>query len=306
LATHTRSGSTPDCSIANEERAGTTEARLDLVGDQHDAVLVAQLAQSAQVCGGRRHEPALALDRLDHDGRHRLGGDARREGAAEVVERPCGGVSAARPAVLVGVGDAIDLGRERPEAGFVGMLLRCQRHGHVRTAVERSLVGDHRRPARRRLGDLDGVLDGLGAAVEECGLRGPADRQTPAELLGQLDVRVVRHHREVRVQEARDLRMHGARERGVGVADGEAADAACEVDEGVAVDVGDEGALGALDEDRNPEGLGVGDDALLALDPGAGARARDLRANLDGRHAPSVAHCIGCIAPLPITRARAA
>ena len=133
------------------------------------------------------------------------------------------------------------------------MLLRGQRHGHVRTAVERALVGDHRRAARGRLGDLDGVLDGLGAAVEERGLRRPADGQPLAQLLGELDVGVVRHDREVGVEEARDLCLDGARDGGVRVPDGKAADAAGEVDERVAVDVGDERALGALDEDRHPQ-----------------------------------------------------
>ena len=41
LATVMRSGSTPECSMANM-RPVRAEAGLDLVGDQHDAVVVAQ------------------------------------------------------------------------------------------------------------------------------------------------------------------------------------------------------------------------------------------------------------------------
>ena len=67
-----RSGSTPECSIANI-LPGAPEAGLDLVDDQQDAVLVADLAQSAQELEGRDVEAALALDRLDDDR-----GDARR------------------------------------------------------------------------------------------------------------------------------------------------------------------------------------------------------------------------------------
>ena len=73
--------------LDREQRAGAAEAGLHLVGDQHDAVLVAELAQARRYAAGRGHEAALALDRLDHDRRHRLRRDARREGEAQIVER---------------------------------------------------------------------------------------------------------------------------------------------------------------------------------------------------------------------------
>ena len=61
------------------------------------------------------------------------------------------------------------------------------------------------------LGDLDGVLDRLGAAVEERGLVRAGDRRAVEQALGELDVRVVRQDREVGVQEAVDLRLARAR-----------------------------------------------------------------------------------------------
>jgi hypothetical protein len=66
------------------------------------------------------------------------------------------------------------------------------------------------------------------------------------------------------VEEAVDL---GVQRRGyglVGVADVEAADPAGPVEEGVAVDVGDGHAVGVVDHDRQVDGLGIRDDALLA------------------------------------------
>ena len=54
--------------LIGEHIAGAADAGLDLVEDQQQPVVVAQLAQRAQE--GMRHDPhaALAHDRLDHDG----------------------------------------------------------------------------------------------------------------------------------------------------------------------------------------------------------------------------------------------
>ena len=55
------------------------------------------------------------------------------------------------------------------------------------------------------------------------------------------------------------------------VPDVQAADTACEVDEGVAVDVGQRGALTALDHNREGERQRLGDDPLFPLENPAGA-----------------------------------
>src|SRR5439155_1544007 len=81
---------------------------------------------------------------------------------------------------------------------------------------------------------------GLGARVEERGLRRARERRERGKPLGVLDVDLVRDDREVGVEEARGLLLHRRDDARVGVADCEAADAACEVDEAVAVDIGDE------------------------------------------------------------------
>ena len=76
------------------------------------------------------------------------------------------------------------------------------------------------------------------------------------------------------------------------MADVEAADASREVDEAVAVDVGDRGAAAVRDHDRQVEAERIGDHPLLPLDDLAGARARDLGTKLDrarDRHVVTIA-----------------
>ena len=57
---------------------------------KHDAVLVADPAQRAQEIEGRHVEAALALHRLDDDGRDGLGIDVAVEQPVEVGERLLG------------------------------------------------------------------------------------------------------------------------------------------------------------------------------------------------------------------------
>ena len=263
--------------LDREHPPGAAEAGLHLVDDEEDPLAVADRAQPLHELRRRGDEAALALHRLDDDRGDRLGGDLRRERALERVER----VAPADPAVLVRERDAVDLGRERPEPRLVGMRLRGEREREERAPVEPALEGDHRRPARVAARELDGVLDGLGARVEERGLGRAGERSERRQPLGVLDVDLVRDDREVGVEEARGLLLHRGDDARVGVADGEAADAAGEVDEAVAVDVGDDRAVALRDHDRQVEPERVGDHRLLALGDLAGAGARDLGTKLD-------------------------
>ena len=65
--------------------AGPAHAGLHFVEDQHQLVLVGQLAQAFEVAGRRQVDAALALDRLDHDGA-RLAVDQLRD-RVEIAER---------------------------------------------------------------------------------------------------------------------------------------------------------------------------------------------------------------------------
>ena len=139
-------------------------------------------------------------------------------------------------------GTRADTGRGRPpartaEPRLVRMRLRRHRHREQRAAVERAFEGDHGRPLRVRAGELDRVLDRLGAGVEERGLRRRPGSASLDQALGELDVAsygmIVVGVRSARAAPA-PPRLPGMR-----VADVEAADAAGEVDERVAVDVGE-------------------------------------------------------------------
>ena len=193
FATVIRSGSTPRCSTAKNV-PGAAEPALHLVADEHDAVLVAGLAQPLGELQRRGNEAAFALNRLEHDRGHVFGGDERRERARR---------TAARAGYVVG--HAVDLGGERAESGLVGVRLRRQGERQVRPAVERALEADHRRAAGVGASELDGVLDRLRAGVEERRLRRARERGEREQALRELGVDLVGDDREVGVREAIEL-----------------------------------------------------------------------------------------------------
>jgi hypothetical protein len=217
-------------------------ARLDLVHDHQDTVLVAQLAQLPQVEVRERYESALPADRFDYDPR-----DAARVHRAN--ERPLDGreavalataraVPARRAAVGVGRRHPVDLGDERPEALLVRVGLAREGHREHRAAVEGVLEGDHRRTPRVVARDLDSVLDRLGPRVdEERALLGvPGDKRV--EPLGELYVLLVLRDVEAGVGEPLCLLPDRLDNPRVRVPDVHNPDAAAEVYERVAVHVG--------------------------------------------------------------------
>ena len=114
--------------------------------------------------------------------------------------------------------------------------------------MEAALEGDNSGPARVRACELDRVLDRLGPGVEERGLR-VLDPSELAEAFCQSDVDLVGDDGEIGVAEALELLLGGLDDPRMCVPDVQAADTACEVDEGVAVDVGQRRALTALDHE---------------------------------------------------------
>jgi hypothetical protein len=147
--------------------------------------------------------------------------------------------------------------------------------------VESTVEDDHGLPLREQPGKLDGVLDCFRTCIEERAACLAADRSERSEPFSEIDVTLVRDDGEVRVEEPLRLlddRRDHARMVVPHVGDADATD---EVDEGVAVDVRDRGAAGAVGDDRLVHDERTGDCALLALEDLAAARAGNLRPYLD-------------------------
>ena len=243
LATVTRSGSTPgvlDCPPA----AGPAHPGLDLVGDQDDPVLVAQLAQPAQEGGRGGEVAALALDRLDHDGGDVLRGDLAAEDRLAQVLELGGAIPAGRfaPAADARERRVMDHRQQWPEAGPLLDLRVGQGERAHGAAVEAALERDDPRPMRVIAGELDRALDRLGPRVreEDAGLLG--ERRDPRQPLHELEVarlvEVGRGDVDEPIRLFLDRRAH-LRMGMPGRADG---DAGGEVEEAVAVDVRDDHA----------------------------------------------------------------
>ena len=147
--------------------------------------------------------------------------------------------------------------------------------------MEGALERDDALALRVQACELDGVLDRLGAGVEERAARLAGDRGEHTQPLGELDVALVRDDREVGVQEPIGLLGDRRDDARMVVPDVRDAHAADEVDERVAVDVRDRGASRAVGDDRLVHDERPRDRMPLALEDLAAARTRNLRPDLD-------------------------
>ena len=124
-------------------------------------------------------------------------------------------------------------------------------------------------------GDLDGVLNGFGAGVDQYALLGKVARSVFVELLAHLDVVGVRGGGEVGVGELSHFLPHGRDDFRRAVADTGHGDAGGKVDEAVAVHVGDGGAACGLGEHRHALADAGTDIAGMFGLEGFGLRARN-------------------------------
>ena len=144
-----------------------------------------------------------------------------------------------------------------------------------------TLECDHAVSSRVEPGELDRVLDRLGARVEERTPGRSRDRDERSEPLGQLDVTLVRNHGEIGVKKSRGLfrdRLDDARVVVPDVRDSHATD---EVDERVAVHIRDGRAEGFSGDDRPVHDEGACNGVPFPLEDLASARARNLCSKLD-------------------------
>ena len=237
--------------LDGEELARAAEAGLDLVDDQQHAVPVAEFSELAHEVQRRRNEATLTKDRLDDDRRDTLRRDLRLEEVLKVGHRRLGGPSPIR----VWEWRLVDLCRVGSEVLLVRLDAAGEAEGEERAAVKAAAEADHRRPPGRRAGDLDRVLDRLGAGAEEDGLLRAVDRRDLAKALGESQVGLVVHDLERGVGRAVELLPHRLHDARVGVSHVHHSDSAREVDVALAADVPDLRSLGAVHGHR----MGAGD-----------------------------------------------
>ena len=181
-----------------------------------------------------------------------------------------------RLAERVGHRRPVDLVGERPERVLVGHVLGGHRHRQVGAPVVGVVEHGDRHPAGVGAGDLDGVLDRLGAGVEQRRPLLVAAGGQLGELLAHVDVAVVRRDHEAGVRERPDLVDDPLDDLGRGVADARDRDAGGQVDQRVAVGVDEDATTGCLDE-HGERGADAGSDVLGApLEQRARARTGDL------------------------------
>ena len=219
--------------LVGEELAGAAEAGLDLVGDEQDAVLLADGGGVFEEAVGRHEDAGLALDGLDEEG-----GGVGRDGGAQG-----GGIAE---------GDDLEAGREGAEAVAV---LRVGGEADDGDGAAVEVVGaddDLGLIFRHALdlvgplaGELEGGLDGLGAGVHG---QGHVEAGEVVDLLVEERELVVAEGARGQGDALR-LLEHGGEDARVAVALVDGGVGGEEVEVAAAFDVVDPDALGALDDD---------------------------------------------------------
>ncbi len=240
--------------IEREHGAGAGQARLDLVGDQQCARVVADPAHPGQVAVRRHDHAGLALDRF-----HQHGGGALGHGGGQ------------RLGVAVGHHD--EPGRERPEVG-PRRVVGGERYDRGGPPVEvrrgdhdlGPVLGHALDPVGPLAGHLHRRLDGLGAGVHRQHHLGARQLgQFPAERAELVVVERARRQRH-----PVELLPRGPHQLGVPVAEVQRRVPGQEVQVVPAVHIGDPRAL-SLGEHDGQRVVGVGAPALVEVDQVGGA-----------------------------------
>ena len=242
--------------LDREHRSATADPGLDLIGDQHPAVALAERREALPEPGRRDHDPALAEDRLDQHAGDLLGVDlVAQQHLLEVVD--VDGVVVGPRALVERRAEAVRVGREDESGDVLGGVRGHLREvcrsggGQVRgLAVVLAEEAEDHRPPGRLAGELHRALDHLGAGDPA---RGPGDvrrrqldqalreldRRRAADVVGDLEAVVV-HRVDRLLERRRGHRPERVRSPGRDV-----------VDEGVPVDVLDQPVGLALDVERH-------------------------------------------------------
>ena len=176
-----------------------------------------------------------------------------------------------------GNGRVMDHRHQRAEAGALLDLRVRERQGAHGAAVEPALEGDDPGPMRVVAGQLDRALDRLGARVGEEDARLLRERRDAGQALHELQVARLVEVGRGDVDEPLRLLLDRRDHLRVRVAGRAHRDARGEVEESVAVDVGDDEARAALGDERVGAGQGRAGDGLVAGDDALAPSARAAR-----------------------------
>ena len=248
-------------------RTGAHDARLDLVRNIDDSVVVTPLLESGEVTIRGDDESALALDGLDHEtGQIRCAGSLvkPRDGASSrfgtrqlVVQR-------------VRVGRVVHIASKRTKSEVVRHRLEVHRHREVGATVV-TVIDDCNSGATGELaGNFDRVLDRFGTRVQQNRLLGEVSRRVLGKQFTQANVGLVASDREKGVREALCLLEGSIDYCIVSVTDGVDTDTASHVDDVVAINVDEDRAFCALDVDGESCTNTGGNCVLSALVKGEG------------------------------------
>src|SRR5581483_1148454 len=152
--------------LYREHPSRAPETALDLIGNEQDAVAVAEGAKFAKKFEGRHVEAAFSLHGFDDHGGDTVRGDRRMKQLVDRAKR----VADPHTPKFVGKRNVIDIRRKRTETGLVWIDLSGQGQRHHRAPVKSTPKREHRRTSGRVAGNLDGILDRLGAGSQEDGL----------------------------------------------------------------------------------------------------------------------------------------
>ncbi len=209
-------------------------------------MLVTQFTQTLHERFRRDVETALALHRLDDDGR-----DITRLGI--VFEDAFD----ARNGVVIT--DAVQFVREQrtehtawhqAHAGRVRHDFAGQAQGHHGAAVVGAGEGDHAGTAGRGTRDFHGVFNGFRTGGDQQGFLGEVAWHLGVDFFAQLHVRLIGQYLEARVGQLVQLLGHGGDDFRVHVAGVQHGNTAGEIDELATFNVGHGGVLCRLGEDR--------------------------------------------------------
>ncbi|MNL13753.1 hypothetical protein D3C87_1346720 [compost metagenome] len=229
-----------------EALAGTAETGLDFIGDQHNALVVAELAQRLGELDLHGQEARFALHRFDD----KTGDVFDINLDAEQALHGFAGFGAGDAVVLAGEGQVKHRPRQHADFLLVGSDFAVEVEGGQCAAVESAVEGDDRAAAGGATDDLQGVFRRFRAAVGEHAADRVTHRHECAEAIHQFEVRLMGRSVERVVGQTGGLFANGFDDARMAMAEVEYADATDEVDVAFAIGVPDLGVFAVAERDR--------------------------------------------------------